>query len=94
MKKEFCFYYCDDICFLFANSCVTNYVVSTPTKYKTDANLEQINTKNLTGANKSTYNSYNVILPMPKLELAAAITSAILLDKTYMIFWVKLASTL
>jgi lipoprotein Spr len=64
-------------------SCVTNYVVSTPTKYKSDANLEKLNTKNLNAANKSTYNSYNVnFANVQKSELAAAITNAISLDKT------------
>lgn len=64
-------------------SCVTNYVVSTPTKYKSDANLEKLNTTNLNAANKSTYNSYNVnFANVQKSELAAAITSAISLDKT------------
>lgn len=71
------------ISFFSLQSCVTNYVVSTPTKYKTDTNLEQIDTKNLTAANKSTYKSYNVSFAnAQKSELAAAITSAISFDKT------------
>ena len=83
MNKRVLFFTIAMISVFSLQSCVTNYVVSTPTKYKTDANLEQINTKNLTAANKSTYNSYNVnFANAQKSELAAAITSAISLDKT------------
>ncbi len=83
MKKRVFLYTIAMISFFSLQSCVTNYVVSTPTQYKTNANLEEIDTKNLTAANKSTYKSYNVnFANAQKTELAAAITSAISLDKT------------
>ncbi|GGP03692.1 hypothetical protein GCM10010992_13040 [Cloacibacterium rupense] len=83
MKKRVFIYTIAMISFFSLQSCVTNYVVSTPTQYKTNANLEEIDTKNLTAANKSTYNSYNVnFANAQKSELAAAITSAISLEKT------------
>jgi lipoprotein Spr len=83
MKKRVLFYTIAVMSVFSLQSCVTNYVVSTPTKYKSDANLEKLNTKNLNAANKSTYNSYNVnFANVQKSELAAAITSAISLDKT------------
>lgn len=64
-------------------SCVTNYVVSTPTKYKTNANLEELNTNNLTSAGKSSYNSYNANFEMAKkTEMAALISGAISTEKT------------
>ncbi|WP_374363448.1 C40 family peptidase [Cloacibacterium sp.] len=83
MKKRVLLYTIAVMSVFSLQSCVTNYVVSTPTKYKSDANLEKLNTKNLNAANKSTYNSYNVnFANVQKSELAAAITSAISLDKT------------
>lgn len=83
MKKRVFLYTIAMISFFSLQSCVTNYVVSTPTQYKTNANLEEIDTKNLTAANKSAYKSYNVnFANAQKSELAAAITSAISLDKT------------
>lgn len=83
MKKRVLLYTIAIISFFSLQSCVTNYVVSTPTKYKTDANLEQIDTNNLTSANKSSYKSYNVnFANAQKSELAAAITNAISFDKT------------
>ncbi len=83
MKKRVFIYTIAMISFFSLQSCVTNYVVSTPTQYKTNANLEELDTKNLTTANKSTYNSYNVnFANVQKSELTAAITSAISLDKT------------
>lgn len=64
-------------------SCVTNYVVSTPTKYKSGANLEELNTTNLTSTNKSVYSSYNANFEnAKKTEMAALITDAISHDKT------------
>ena len=83
MKKRVLLYTIAVMSVFSLQSCVTNYVVSTPTKYKSDANLEKLNTKNLNAANKSTYNSYNVnFANVQKSELAAAITNAISLDKT------------
>lgn len=83
MKKRVLLYTIAVMSVFSLQSCVTNYVVSTPTKYKSDANLEKLNTTNLSAANKSTYNSYNVnFANVQKSELAAAITSAISLDKT------------
>jgi len=83
MKKRVLLYTIAVMSVFSLQSCVTNYVVSTPTKYKSDANLEKLNTTNLNAANKSTYNSYNVnFANVQKSELAAAITSAISLDKT------------
>lgn len=64
-------------------SCVTNYVVSTPTQYKTDAKLEQLNTKNLKSANKSVYGNYNASFAnADKTMMAAAISDAIAHEKT------------
>jgi len=83
MKKRVLLYTIAVMSVFSLQSCVTNYVVSTPTKYKSDANLEKLNTTNLNAANKSTYNSYNVnFANVQKSELAAAITNAISLDKT------------
>ena len=83
MKKRVLLYTIAVMSVFSLQSCVTNYVVSTPTKYKSDANLEKLNTTNPNAANKSTYNSYNVnFANVQKSELAAAITSAISLDKT------------
>lgn len=83
MKKRVLLYTIAVMSVFSLQSCVTNYVVSTPTKYKSEANLEKLNTTNLNAANKSTYNSYNVnFANVQKSELAAAITSAISLDKT------------
>ena len=64
-------------------SCVTNYVVSTPTKYKSSTNLEKINTRNMNSASKSSYDSYNASFEMAKKsEMAALITGAISHAKT------------
>ena len=64
-------------------SCVTNYVVSTPSKYKTDANLNQINRNNLKSSNKSAYGSYNAnFANADKTLTAAAISEAIAHEKT------------
>ncbi len=62
---------------------LTNYVVSTPTKYKSDTKLDKINTKNLNSASKSSYDSYNATFEMAKKsEMAALITGAISHAKT------------
>jgi lipoprotein Spr len=45
MKKRVLFYTIAVMSVFSLQSCVTNYVVSTPTKYKSDANLEKLNTK-------------------------------------------------
>ncbi len=72
MKKRVLLYTIAVMSVFSLQSCVTNYVVSTPTKYKSDANLEKLNTTNLNAANKSTYNSYNVnFANVQKSELAA-----------------------
>ena len=64
-------------------SCVTNYVVSTPTKYKSSTKLDKINTRNLNSASKSSYDSYNATFEMAKKsEMAALITGAISHAKT------------
>lgn len=64
-------------------SCVTNYVVSTPAKYTTDANLNQLNRSNLKAANKSAYGKYNAnFTNADKTLTAAAISEAIAHEKT------------
>ena len=64
-------------------SCVTNYVVSTPTKYKSSTKLDKLNTRNLNSASKSSYDSYNATFEMAKKsEMAALITGAISHAKT------------
>lgn len=83
MKKRVLLYVIAIISVFSMQSCVTNYVVSTPTQYKTDANLEQLNTKNLKSANKSVYGSYNAsFASADKTMMAAAISDAIAHEKT------------
>lgn len=65
-------------------SCVSNYVVSAPTKYKTDASSGKMNTKNLMASNKSVSgNTYNAtFVKAQKSLLAAAISDAISYEQT------------
>lgn len=60
-------------------SCVSNYVVSAPSKYKSDGSISKMNPKNLASSNKSVYGkSYNANFDnAQKSMLAAAISEAI-----------------
>lgn len=65
-------------------SCVSNYVASAPSKYKTDATLNKMNPNNLTASNKSVYGkSFNANFDKAqKSMLAAAISGAISYEQT------------
>ncbi len=83
MKKRVLLYTIAIMSVFSMQSCVTNYVVSTPTKYKTDANLNQLNRNNLKSANKSAYGKYNANFSnADKTLTAAAISEAIAHEKT------------
>ena len=78
MKKRVLPYLIAIISVFSLQSCVSNYVVSAPTKYKSGANLGKVNSRNLNAANKSVYGSYNANLAnAEKSVLAAAISDAI-----------------
>ena len=83
MKKSILLYVIATMAIFSMQSCVTNYVVSTPAKYTTDANLNQLNRSNLKAANKSAYGKYNAnFTNADKTLTAAAISEAIAHEKT------------
>lgn len=83
MKKRVLMYAIAIISTFALQSCVTNYVVSTPTQYKTSAKIEELETKYINSANKSAYSSLNVnFASVQKSELTAAITDVISHSKT------------
>lgn len=83
MKKRVLPYLIAIISVFSLQSCVSNYVVSAPTKYKSGANLGKLNSKNLSAANKSAYGSYNAnFANAEKSVMAAAISDAINHEQT------------
>lgn len=83
MKKRVLPYLIAIISVFSLQSCVSNYVVSSPTKYKSNANLGRMNAKNLNASNKGGYrgNSAN-FANAEKSVMAAAISDAINHEQT------------
>jgi lipoprotein Spr len=83
MKKRVLPYLIAIISVFSMQSCVSNYVVSKPTKFKSYSNLNKLNSKNLNAANKSVNGSYNAnFANAQKSEIAAAISDAINHEQT------------
>lgn len=68
MKKRVLFYITAIVTFLSLQSCVSNYVVSKPVEYKTDAKLAAIPTRNFNALNKDNTPSMQIALALASVE--------------------------
>lgn len=87
MKKRVLFYLIAFASTISLQSCVTNYVVSEPMKYKSDAKLQKVETQNLTVARASVYaggetTAKATFASINKAEKDMAIAEAIKYERT------------
>lgn len=83
MKKRFLLQMIALISVFSLQSCVSNYVVSAPTKYKSGTPLNRLNAKGVSSSQRNNYNGYNAnFANAQKSEMAAAISEAISYEQT------------